>query len=255
MDTLSFYMDIGDSFLTNVFPASEWDYAHAYDIHDYMAYQYQHNMSIYHDFNSGSGQGSYVNLDRLRWLADSQQFAILGNVSAKNTYNDASLEVASSGSISTIAGATLAAKVLDVFVAHISSEGDEGKVNLLVGEFEAFLSFFALVGLAGGNAAQYANFEGMPEFGSIMGFELFSDTDDDDDGVDDGFPDQDELWIRFLFRNGTDQSTFETSEGSGLGGLQAYPIFGRGPSETDIQWLDFVSLMLGIAVADPGDWW
>lgn len=247
-------MDVGDAFLTDIFPTYEWDYAHAYDVYDYMAHQYQHNMSIYQAINSGTEQVNYADLARLRWLADSQQSSLLGNVSAKNTYNNASFEVASSGSISTIAGATLAAKVLDVFVAHISSEGEEGKVNLLVGEFEAFSSFFALVGLATGAAAQYANFKGMPGFGSVMGFELFSDTDDED-MVSDGFPDQDELWVRFLFRNGTDQSTFETSEGSGLAGLQAYPIFGRDPSETDIQWLDFVALMSGIAVAGPGDWW
>lgn len=191
-------------------------------------------------------------LDQLRWLADIQQTAYLGNTSTPNP-SGAAFETAKLGSISTIAGATLASKILGQLNTSIDYSGDVYKLSLLVGDFDAFTSFFALASLPNLNA----NFYGLPDFASVMAFELFSTT-----AGADGFPAQEDLWVRFLFRNGTDDSTStatQTGADDGnsnniAGGLQAYPLFGRGPSETDMAWTDFVALMQSIAIAGPGDW-
>lgn len=43
------------------------------------------------------------------------------------------------------------------------------------------------------------------------------------------FPPENDLFVRFLFRNGTEETE----------GLQSYSLFGHGPSVTEVPWLDF----------------
>jgi hypothetical protein len=68
------------------------------------------------------------------------------------------------------------------------------------------------------------------------------------------FPDSSELWVRFYFRNGTGDSVDSDANDSGSNTLQSYPLFGNGPSQTDITWDDFETSMYAFVVGDIGDW-
>ena len=146
------------------------------------------------------------------------------------------------GSISTIAGNMLAAKMLAQLQVAIGTSGNFYKLSVLFGDFEPLLSFFALSRLPELNS----NFYGIPDFGSIIVFELFSYTNIT--GPAPSFPGTEDLWVRFWFRNGTG------GNGDVGGNFQSYPIFGRGPSETDMPWKEFEEAISEIAVGDIGTW-
>lgn len=79
-------------------------------------------------------------------------------------------------------------------------------------------------------------FRGLPEYGSSMTFEIFSQSRGANTPAD--YPDPSEIWVRFSFRNG---STFGEDRANAT--LQAYPLFGRGPSQADMRWSEFVHEM------------
>ncbi|KAF2496302.1 phosphoglycerate mutase-like protein [Lophium mytilinum] len=224
-DTLEFWETLNSSkplywatgFNTNlkdVYVESQWNYEHAYLIYDYLNYQYSHDQDTLELFSANDTfAGVY---DDLRYLADQQEWALYGNVS---TDYDSQMRA--------IAGKTLAAKVLGQFQALVASIGEAPKLTLMVGEHEPFVSFFSLADLQFLNS----NFFGLPEYASAMVFELFSVGDDGS-----AFPtDETDLWIRFHFHNGT--------EIAANGTLQSFPMFNRGPSQTDMAWLDFQDLI------------
>lgn len=178
-------------------------------------------------------------LSALRYLADEQQYAILGNLSAYNnlTTDSTALPDGISGSISTIAGNMLLAKMLAQLQIAIETQGEYYKLSLLFGDYEPLVSLFALTSLPTLNS----NFYGLPQFASTAVFELFSWTNE----TNMDFPSTtDDLWVRFYFRNGTDSDD----------DFQSYPLFGQGPSETDMSWNDFESEMSGLIMPNVGDW-
>ena len=71
-----------------------------------------------------------------------------------------------------------------------------------------------------------------------MVFEIFSNANTEE------FPPEDNLKVRFFFRNGTADDEI----------LQEYPLFGHGPSESVISWPDFRSTVANFAVLNPGHW-
>lgn len=238
------YQAIGGPLLSGVLEDEDtWDYYNAYAIYDYVNYQNAHNIS----FAALLSEPRYIDpstnisyFDALRWYADEQQYAQLGNVSAVNDYTDDVWPADVTGSISTIAGNLLAAKMLAQLQVAIETGGQYYKLSLLFGDFEPLMSLFALTGLP----HMDSNFYGLPGFGSVAVFELFSTTSNGDAE----FPDTDDLWVRFYFRNGTDGS-------DASGDFQAYPLFNRGPSETDMSWNDFQTAMYGILLGDVGEWY
>ncbi|TKA74228.1 hypothetical protein B0A49_02027 [Cryomyces minteri] len=231
------YNSVGPSLLADVLPPKEWDYGNAYDIYDYLSYQNAHNASASRhlsDIGNNNGQGSI--LSQLQWLADQEQFALNGNLTASLS-SDPSM----TAGIRAIAGRTLATKILGLLFTNVVTEGEYYKLSLLVTEFEPLLSFFALASLPALNS----NFRGLPAFASALVFELFSATPNDTSAA--AYPRIDRLWVRFSFRNGSDPSSSPST-------LQAYPLFGRGPSQTDIPWTEFVSAIESIAVGKIDDW-
>lgn len=206
-------------------------YDQAYDLWDYAAYQYNHNSTV-HD-----GLGSEV-LDRLGQLASNQQFDYNGNLSASG--------LQPGDMIRAIAGRTLAARVSAQLRSQIAG-GFPHKLSLMVGSFEPMLAFFALSQLSEG--ASPLRFRTIPEPGSAMVFELFSVSNDDDENSSSSsstqqYPAEDDLWVRFLYRYGTNDSA----------PLVEYPIFGRGNSQSSMKWWDFRSQIAEIAVADLSEW-
>lgn len=79
------------------------------------------------------------------------------------------------------------------------------KFSLMTGSYDTFLAFFGIMGLPGVEP----NFYGIPDYASTITFELYSEADNAT------FPAagnvDEELLVRFLFRNGTEADSELTS--------------------------------------------
>lgn len=157
-------------------------------------------------------------LSQLRTLADAHEFALAYNASSP---------------IRAIAGATLAAQVLQSLNATITSAGTAPKLTLQFGAYGSFQSFFGLANLT----AQTEAFYGIPDYASTMTFELFTA------GPAAPFPAASDLSVRFLFHNGTTGNTSTPT---------AYPLFGT--TATTMTWSDFSSGMNKFAVGGQAQW-
>ena len=73
----------------------------------------------------------------------------------------------------------------------------------------------------------------------MMVFEIFSNSNNTND-----FPSEDDLQVRFFFRNGTADSQ----------NLQEYPLFGYGPDRSVISWTDFRNTVADFAILNTGHW-
>lgn len=241
------YDAIGSAVFDGILQPGAWDYTNAYAIYDYLQYQYAHNTTVQTTLDRYKDVPSNTSfLEILRRLANEQQYAQLGNLSAINPLNKHSnLPGASPGSISTIAGNTLAARVLDSLENFLSSSSPSGgeryKLTLLFADYAPLVSFFALMGLPDLNSFFY----GMPNFGSSAAFELFSYTDSNSTAAL-SMPSTEDLWVKFYFVNGT-----AGDEGNSF---RSYPLFNRGPDGTAMMWSDFRSSMQKILLGSVGDW-
>lgn len=142
---------------------------------------------------------------------------------------------ASLGSISTVAGNFLASQLLGQLQAAVSEKAEYYKLNLLFGDFQPLTSFFTLTSLP----LFDTDFYGMPDFGSVMVFELFSYTDGSGDAP---FPAEEDLFVKMYFRNGTD------------GEYTSYGLFGLGPDMDSLTWSDFNNWMYTLVPGSDGDW-
>lgn len=219
---------------------NEWDYINAYVIYDYLSYMNEHDETT----NALFSNPDYINpatnisyLDTLRWYADEQQYAQLGNLYAKNDITSQPFPEGTTGSISTIAGNMLAAQMLSLLEENIRSSGQYFKFSLLVGDYQPLMSFFALTGLP----ADDSKFYGLPEYGSVGVFELYSMSDLTDGLI---YPSVDDLWVRFYFKNGTDLNE----------PYQAYPLFNMGPDSFEMTYGDFQAAMTTISIGEIGIW-
>lgn len=128
----------------------------------------------------------------------------------------------------------LAGGILNQLDAVVSKSA-KIKFSLLAGSYDTFMSFFGLTNLH----AASGNFMGLPEYASTMAFELFTTGDDEP------FPanPEDDLRVRFLFRNGTNE--FED--------LNVYPLWDETRSE-DYSYGEFRSHLGESAITDVGEW-
>lgn len=240
-ESRSVYETIGPVLLSEVMPPEQWGYVNAYAIYDYLNYWNAHDVSINSLLSDPSSIDPSANvnyLDTLRYYADQQQYAQLGNLYATNNITSEPFPEGITGSISTLSGNLLAAKMLSQLQQNVVWQGEYYKLSLLFGDFQPLMSLFALSGLP----ALDSHFYGLPDFASVAVFELFSETDGSTDGSE--YPSEDELWVRFYFRNGTDPEE----------PYQAYPLFNNGPASTDMSWIDFQNAMSRILIGDVGVW-
>lgn len=194
-------------------------YFDAYDLYDYAQYGVTHNSTIAEAL-------SQEDLAKLRVLAAESQFAINGNTS-------------SPGSI--IGGRTLATRIMEALNANVNTYGAYNKLSLNFGSFEPMISFFALVGLPSNNPSN-EQFYGLPELGSSMVIELF--TLIVDDNSTDVYPDSSDLFVRFLYMNGTGDDAQ----------LVQYPLFGADPDNMYMSFDDFNTAMIEIMMLSIEDW-
>ena len=203
---------------TDIDPAS-LAYFNAFEVYDYFSYQHAHNRTL-------STELSAADLAQLQTLADQSEFTLNGNLTASGLING--------DRIRTVAGRTLATRITSLLRDNILSKGSVRKLSIMSGSHEPFLAFFALARLPNINS----DFQGIPSHGSSMTFELYSV------GNTTTYPSDADLRVRFLFQNGTSDAK----------GLRAYPIFGRGPSQTEMTWADFSSEMQNIQFLNVGEW-
>lgn len=166
---------------------------------------------------------------QLRTLADNQQFNL--------AYN-------SSEPIRGVAGATLAAQAVQFLNSTISTYG-KSKIAIQFGSYNVFSSFFGLAnvnGLRTGVDSSNVNLVGVADYASAMTFELFTNASN---GPFDStnFPSTDDIYVRFLWHNGTTSNTSEPVP---------YPLFGQ--NQVEIKWDDFTSNMNQFAIGSTQDW-
>ena len=155
---------------------------------------------------------------QLRTLADTHEYNLAYNAS---------------DSIRAIAGATLAAQVVQGLNSTVASRG-KTKMTIQFGAYASFQSFFGLANLTSATG----DFYGIPDYASNMVFELYTT------GVASPFPTStDDLRVRFLFHNGTTNASSPP---------QTYPLFGSG--QQNLSWADFTAGMNKFAVGDQASW-
>jgi hypothetical protein len=220
--TLYFYQRLWSTTFAGTLPMSMANYDYAYDLYDFAAYHYNHNKTIRATLQPEE-------LKMLGMLADNQQFSLNGNLSASGLQQG--------DRIRAIAGRTLAQKMVDQLQMHIATGGRTNKLSLLFGSFEPMLAFFALSGLSNGPSGTV--FQSIPAPGSAMVVELFSIGSDTS-----SFPSTNDLWVRFMFRNGTESQM----------PFREYSLFNLGNSRSQIKWDEFTRNIAQFSIYDVPSW-
>lgn len=223
-ETAAFYADLWRRVLSGVYDESEATYTNAVGISDYLEYEALHNGSIYTSTNQNE-------ISRVRWLAD--QYTYATNAQGTSLASHSTI-----GVVNPIAGQTLAASILNAFRSNVKHYGSQQKMTLLFGNNEPAVALASLLGLA---SQQHSNFYPRPARGASLAFELYSY---ETDVVDSVYPGVDELFVRFFLHNGTNAFT----------DFEAYPLFGYGPSHTDIPFTTFQSELETFAMSTTRDW-
>ncbi|KAK6505180.1 hypothetical protein TWF481_007099 [Arthrobotrys musiformis] len=211
-ETKEFYHSL-EGVWKDTFTSEQSDFTNAYAIYDVVNYALTHN----HTIPSPELLTDDAFL-QLRTLADKQQWNLAFNASE---------------SVRAIAGATFAADALSHLENIVNSKGSESKIGVQFNAYGTFLSFFGLAQLPAANA----DFYGLPDYGSSMAFELFTNEPVG------SFPDAKDINVRFLFHNGS------TANG---GDLTAYPLFGQ--EETELSWETFAKEMRSFSITTTEQW-
>lgn len=160
-------------------------------------------------------------LFQLRTLADAHEWGLAYNASDDGR---------------AIAGKTLAAEIVQFLNGTITGNGKQ-KIGVQFGAYATFASFFGLADLPSANP----DFRGVTDYASAMTFELFTNSSEQVSST--SYPAVDDIYVRFLFHNGTTNSTSEPV---------AYPLFGTG--RDTISWNDFTENMNKFSVGSNEDW-
>ncbi|KAL8882766.1 MAG: hypothetical protein Q9198_000293 [Flavoplaca austrocitrina] len=194
--------------LNNVMPPENVTYAHAYDVFDLLNVGSIHNESF-------ASAVTTPQLSQLRYYADALEWGHNYNLTQPAR---------------SIGGMALAGGILRQLNQTVSTHGNL-KFSLMAGSYDTFLAFFGLTNLTALNA----DFMGLPGYASSMAFELFTDANTTTLPRDTA-----DLRVRFLFRNGTDESM----------PLIAFPLFDR----NSISYDDFVDELGSRAINSVGEW-
>lgn len=205
--TKDFYLSFYDDIFAGVLSKSQVDYTNAYTVFDYINVGVVHNSTI-------AKLVSDEQLFQLQTLADSAEWAQNGAVN-------------SSTDVIAVSGKTLSNRILEQLSAVVTAKGTKGQLSINIGSYDTFLAFFGITGLPKIDA----NFSGLPDYASVLAFELFSDAET--------FPEEKDLKVRFLFRNGTDSEA------------KQFRLFG---DNNDMSWDSFKTGMESVALASVKDW-
>ncbi|EYE93982.1 uncharacterized protein EURHEDRAFT_378618 [Aspergillus ruber CBS 135680] len=224
-ETEAFYIGLYDQALSGVYYRSSVTYKNACDIAEYLEYELIHNGTLMHVL-------SMEDIKHARLLADQYLWATNGR---RYTWNPL-LSSFTDGAIHTIAGRTLASRILEAFGTNVQYRGTNEKMTLAFGGPEPAIALASLTKLS----SRYDGFYPRPSLGGSMVFELYSRETEDNPT----YPDPSELYVRFVLHNGTDTSTRFTT----------YPLFGYGPSNIEMPYSEFQAEMEQIATRSTREW-
>ena len=194
--------------------AENVSYAKAYDVFDLLNVASVHNRTV---VTAPSETEAFSidsdDLDQLRYYANEWEWNHNYNVSEPDR---------------SIGGMTLAGGILHQLNTVVKGDA-KLKFNLMAGSYDTFMSFFGLVNLT----ASSPDFMGLPNYAASMAVELFTEERDFN---------EDDLMVRFLFRNGTDDSQ----------NLDAYPLFGG--DRLDLPYSEFVRELQGRSIYSLEQW-
>ncbi|ROW14029.1 hypothetical protein VPNG_04063 [Cytospora leucostoma] len=218
--TTAFYHDLLPVYNTT-FNSSKATYKNAYTIYDYVHVSEIHNQSI----PSGDLLTNET-LHQLQTLADTHEWGL--------AYSE-------SEPVRAIAGAVLAAQILqglNTTVASPLAKTSSQRLGVQFGSYGTFMSFFGLANLT----AASEDFRGIADYASSMSFELVTNATVNGTGAPTTV-DPADVSVRFLFSNGSASDTKPAQE---------YALFGK--AEPLISWNDFVTNMQGFAIGDTQSW-
>jgi hypothetical protein len=135
--------------------------------------------------------------------------------------------------IRAIAGSTLAAQIVQALNSTITGKSAT-TFNAQFGAYASFLSFFGLAQLD----KVSDDFTGIVDYAASMTFELITNSTVSSSS----YPSTDDIYVRFLFSNGT----------AAQHGLTAYPLFNL--NETVLPWSTFVNEMNQFAIGNQTAW-
>lgn len=193
-------------------PATVYDYVHVSEIH---------NQSI-----PSSDLLTNETLHQLQTLADTHEWGL--------AYSE-------SEPVRAIAGAVLAAQILQGLNATVTAplaKASSQRLGAQFGSYGTFMSFFGLANLT----AASDDFRGIADYASSMSFELVTNATVSGAGAP-AAVDPADVSVRFLFSNGSASDANPARE---------YALFGK--AEPLISWNDFVANMQGFAIGDTQSW-
>ncbi|KAJ9494335.1 hypothetical protein H2202_010118 [Exophiala xenobiotica] len=156
---------------------------------------------------------------QLKTLADQHEFGLAYNASEP---------------IRAVTGSILGAQVVSALNTTISGHG-ASKLNIQFGAYGGMLSFFGLSNLT----SVKPDFYGVPDYASTLTWELVTNATVNSSS----WPSADDIYVRFLFHNGTTSNISEPVE---------YPLFGS--NKSPVPWNDFVNGMNKFAVSGQAAW-
>ena len=130
----------------------------------------------------------------------------------------------------------LAGEIVEFLNGTITKAGKQ-KVGIQFGAYATFSSFFGLADLVSANP----DLRRIVDYASSMTFELFTNASTTVSSAD--YPSEDDIYVRFLFSNGTASAESEPT---------AYALFG-GDQEV-ISWNDFTAGMDKFAISSDERW-
>ncbi|KAK3956572.1 histidine phosphatase superfamily [Pseudoneurospora amorphoporcata] len=196
----------------STFSSETATFKNAYSLYDYIHVATIHNSSI-----PSSNLLTPSTLQTLSDLANIHEFSLAYNASSP---------------IRAVAGSVLASHIVSTLNSSVSAASKQ-KLNIQFGPYGTFASFFGLTQLP----AVSNDFTSIVDYASSMTFELFTKSASSS-------PDQDEVFVRFLFANGT---------ASDSNPAKAYPLFGQ--DKTELPWTTFVAEMNKIALEGGSKEW
>ncbi|KAK6369421.1 hypothetical protein LTS17_009764 [Exophiala oligosperma] len=156
---------------------------------------------------------------QLKTLADQHEFGLAFNASEP---------------IRAVTGSILAAEVVTALNSTIEGHG-KSKVNIQFGAYGGMQSFFGLSNLTSVNP----DFFGVPDYASTLTWELVTNST----VTSSSWPSADDIYVRFLFHNGTTSNISEPVE---------YPLFGS--KRSPLPWNDFVDGMNKFSISGQAAW-
>lgn len=131
----------------------------------------------------------------------------------------------------------LAAQVVDFLNSTITEEG-KTKLGVQFGNYATMQSYFGLADLT---LVNNPNFYGIPDYASSLVWELYTNqTVNNETGT---LSDTSNLYVRFLFHNGTASNISEP---------QLFPLFGQ--PKIDLSWNDFVQKTSNFSIGSTAAW-